>query len=92
MVKILLESESKIPDFLQGEVPADGKLEFDDDTDAEGEGEDGADAAGWGGAPAADGWGGAPAAKTTSGSGNDGWGSVAPAADGWNTQATGDSW
>ena len=92
LVKILLESDNKVPDFLQGEVPPDGKLEFDDDTDDEGE-DGGTDA--WGGAPAGDAWG-APAADN---GGNDAWctapANPEPAGDNWGTPAGGefgDSW
>lgn len=37
LVKILLESNQEVPDFLQDCIPTDGVLQFDDDTDAEGE-------------------------------------------------------
>jgi ATP-dependent RNA helicase DDX3X len=41
LVKLLMESKQEIPDFLE-EFKPEGALEFrDDDTDAEGEGEDG---------------------------------------------------
>lgn len=93
LVKILMESETTIPDFLQGEMPADGKLEFDDDTGDEDE--EGGDDGGWGGNGNADdgagGWG-APAAD------DGGWGAPAPAAapeatdGGWNGGDTGADW
>jgi hypothetical protein len=36
-VKILLECKQPVPEFLEDVKPADGILNFDDDTDAEGE-------------------------------------------------------
>ena len=55
LVKILIECKQSVPDFLQNEMPEDGEIHFDDDTD-EGEsgdddGQDGAgDGATWGSA------------------------------------------
>ena len=94
LVKILLETKQEIPDFLSSYVPEDPtKLEFDDDTDNEGE-EDAAPAAASGGtsssaAPvAADAWGAPAAAAPVT---TDAWGAPnatsAPAADAWGTTA-----
>jgi ATP-dependent RNA helicase DDX3X len=50
-VKILLECNQPIPDFLEGEKPENEELVFDDDTDNEGEdngNEAGAPADPWG--------------------------------------------
>ncbi|KAA6408095.1 MAG: DEAD DEAH box RNA helicase [Lasallia pustulata] len=90
LVKLLLETKQDIPDFLSRFVPKDPtKLEFDDDTDNEGE-ENAAPAAAVGGtasnaAPvAADAWG-APAAAAPVAANT--WGpssaAPAPAADAW---------
>ena len=83
LVKLLLETKQEIPDFLSSFVPEDPtKLEFDDDTDNEGE-EDMAPAAAVGGststaAPvAADAWG-APAAAAPAAVNS--WGTPAAAA------------
>jgi ATP-dependent RNA helicase DDX3X len=59
LVKVLLETDQPVPDFLQASVPQDGKVEWDDDTDNEGEDvEEGAEGAGTNGkngtAPAAE--------------------------------------
>ncbi|KAM5476917.1 putative RNA helicase [Microsporum audouinii] len=68
LVKILIESKQVIPDFLQGETPPDGVLNFDDDTDEEGGDGDNAGADDiWGAPPppaAAAGFAEAPAANT----------------------------
>lgn len=92
LVKILLETKQDIPDFLSSFVPEDPtKLEFDDDTDNEGE-EEAAPAAAIGGttstaAPvAADAWG---APNTAASMPANSWGAPsaapAPAADAWVT-------
>ncbi|KAK2757266.1 hypothetical protein FQN54_004780 [Arachnomyces sp. PD_36] len=91
LVKVLLECEQPIPDFLEDQKPAEGEELFaDDDTDNEGdEKADGDDA--WGTeAPAAnDGWGAEPAAPAA-GAGD--WGAPtqepAPQADtsGWGAE------
>ncbi|KAI7244699.1 DEAD/DEAH box RNA helicase [Hortaea werneckii] len=39
LVKVLLECECEVPDFLAHLIPEDGKIEFDDDTDDEGNGD-----------------------------------------------------
>ncbi|KAK2742946.1 hypothetical protein FQN57_005076 [Myotisia sp. PD_48] len=44
LVKNLLECNQPVPDFLESEIPQDGKLEFDDGTDDE----DNGNADGWG--------------------------------------------
>lgn len=36
-MKILLECNQPVPDFLEGEKPENGQLAFDDDTEEEGE-------------------------------------------------------
>ncbi|EEQ35187.1 DEAD-box protein 3 [Microsporum canis CBS 113480] len=68
LVKILIESKQVIPDFLQGEAPPDGVLNFDDDTDEEGGDGDNAGADDvWGAPPppaAAAGFAEAPAVNT----------------------------
>ncbi|GFG25183.1 ATP-dependent RNA helicase ded1 [Aspergillus udagawae] len=58
LVKILIESGQKVPDFLESYKPADEVVKFDDDTDDEAaDGDDNADAnnddagTGWGGIP-----------------------------------------
>ncbi|OJJ44234.1 hypothetical protein ASPZODRAFT_18425 [Penicilliopsis zonata CBS 506.65] len=58
LVKILIECQQPVPDFLQGFMPEDNKVAFDDDTDDENEvgdqdnGNAGDDAgAGWGAEP-----------------------------------------
>ncbi|PYH93406.1 DEAD/DEAH box RNA helicase [Aspergillus ellipticus CBS 707.79] len=49
LVKILIESKQKIPDFLESYRPADDVVAFNDDTDDEKDGEDDAgDDAAWG--------------------------------------------
>ena len=101
LVKILLETKQEIPDFLSSYVPEDPtKLEFDDDTDNEGE-EDAAPAAASGGTNssaalvAADAWGAPAAAAPVT---TDAWGAPnatsAPAADAWGTTtpAAAESW
>lgn len=69
LVNVLVECECAVPDFLQHLTPEDGKINFDDDTDDEEAGEDGAEADGSGGgetgnngdgAAAASAWGAAP--------------------------------
>ena len=78
LTKLLLETQQEVPDFLDGYKPENVEdLQFDDDTDNEGEdAEAGGDA--WGG----------PALKATGGSvgkAAGGWGTDAAAADdGWN--------
>ncbi|KAE8390863.1 putative DEAD/DEAH box RNA helicase [Aspergillus alliaceus] len=58
LVRLLLETKQKIPDFLESYKPADGETLFEDDTDEEGEGngesanEDIGNA--WGGIPTGD--------------------------------------
>ncbi|KAL2219236.1 DEAD/DEAH box RNA helicase [Thermoascus aurantiacus ATCC 26904] len=49
LVKILMECNQPIPDFLENEKPTDGVLRFDDDTDNEGENNDTAGGDAWGG-------------------------------------------
>lgn len=49
LVKILMECNQPIPDFLEDEKPTDGVLRFDDDTDNEGENNDTAGGDAWGG-------------------------------------------
>jgi ATP-dependent RNA helicase DDX3X len=69
LVKILIESKQKVPDFLEQYKPQDTLVNFHDDTDDESEDEAGNEAndgsAAWGGvqiggdqseAPATDGW------------------------------------
>ncbi|PWY92862.1 DEAD/DEAH box RNA helicase [Aspergillus heteromorphus CBS 117.55] len=53
LVKILLESKQKIPDFLESYRPADNLVTFDDDTDdeKENEGTTADDDGAWGGIP-----------------------------------------
>ncbi|KAK5163367.1 uncharacterized protein LTR77_010740 [Saxophila tyrrhenica] len=76
LVKVLIDCDCEVPEFLQQYAPDDGKVDFDDDTDDEDEGDaegdgfgggagfGGDDTAGDGdGAPVvASGWGAAPAA------------------------------
>lgn len=54
LVKILMENNQDVPDFLEEFKPIDGELVWDDDSDAsdEEDGADGAEGGGWG-APAA---------------------------------------
>lgn len=69
LVKVLLECEQTVPEYLQGDIPEDGKIEFHDDTDDEDE----EDAGGWGGGGDG-GWG---ASNDDGGDGaaaNNGWG------------------
>ena len=41
LVKLLIETNQEVPDFLEEYKPAEGEaLQFDDDTDEEGEGDD----------------------------------------------------
>lgn len=42
LVKVLLECNQEVPDFLEEHKPEGAALEFDDDTDNEGEGDDAA--------------------------------------------------
>ncbi|KAI9733417.1 MAG: hypothetical protein M1834_003501 [Cirrosporium novae-zelandiae] len=74
LVKILIESKQKIPEFFQQYVPEGGKLDFDDESDNEGDEETGGDSAwgsggnAWGAstdqaAPAESGWGAAGGSK-----------------------------
>jgi ATP-dependent RNA helicase DDX3X len=51
-----MECEQPIPDFLQNEIPEDGKIEFQDDTDDEDEADNGGGGA-WGTGGGADAWG-----------------------------------
>ena len=102
LVKLLLETKQDVPDFLSSFVPEDPtKLEFDDDTDNEGE-EDMAPAAAVEGttstaAPVpADAWGAPTAAAPVPANA---WGTPsatpAPAADAWGTNpqaATAAAW
>lgn len=83
-----MECEQPIPDFLQNEVPADGKVDFEDETDDEA---DNADAGGGWGAGGDSAWGAAgdapvvaPATEEATG----GWGAGASAGGGWGA-ATG---
>ena len=39
LVKVLMETNQVVPDFLQQHVPADGQVNFDDDKDSDVEGE-----------------------------------------------------
>ena len=80
LVKLLLETRQEIPEFLDGFKPDNvEELEFDDDTDEEGEG----------GAAGGDAWG-APAAQANGNSNGEavsGWGgddATAGGNDGWN--------
>ena len=85
LVRILLETKQEVPDFLESYKPEDTEnLEFNDDTDDEGEtGSNGGDA--WGGAAApasaavdsGDNWG-APAVAAPKAKVDDGWGAAAP--------------
>lgn len=59
LVKLLLETDQEIPDFLEGYKPAEGELNFHDDSAEEDEATAGAEAAGgdaWGTSGEADGW------------------------------------
>lgn len=51
LVKILLESGQNVPDFLATYKPETEKLEFNDDTDEEGEGNAETSTGNWGGIP-----------------------------------------
>ncbi|KAK5136145.1 hypothetical protein LTR08_003982 [Meristemomyces frigidus] len=67
LVNVLVECECEVPEFLAHLKPQDGEtLQFDDDTDEEVEGEEGADAVAEGDEPVTDGWG-APAAADAAG-------------------------
>ena len=83
LVRILLETKQPVPDFLEQWKPEDvNALDFNDDSDEEGEGQDDNNAAGSGG----DAWGSTPAPAATS--------EATPAAkDAWNPeQATAMAW
>ena len=88
LVKVLVECECSVPDFLQEHLPEEGQaLTFDDDTDEEAAGEDGAEGFGTttddaGGVGVASAWGAAPTESATA----TGWG--APAADGGDSGFT----
>ena len=68
LVKILLETNQPVPEFLEQHLPDEGKLEFEDDSEKEDDGDDGAGGEGGG-------WGGATGGETTEepawGNGND---------------------
>ncbi|KAK2850683.1 hypothetical protein FQN49_005424 [Arthroderma sp. PD_2] len=84
LVKILMECNQTVPDFLQGEAPPDGVLQFDDDTDDEDGNGDNADGAG-------DGWGAPPpaaAAGFAEAAGDNA--TAADAGSGWQAPADGD--
>ncbi|KAI5296682.1 hypothetical protein KEM52_000006 [Ascosphaera acerosa] len=53
IVKILLECNQEVPDFLESEKPIDGKLVFHDDSDEEEGAEDDGGGSEWGAAPVA---------------------------------------
>lgn len=92
LVKLLLETNQEIPEFLENFKPTDtANLDFDDDTDNEGE--EGANDAGptAGGVSAGDAWGGPAAPKVDSPSA-DAWGASpkkaeAPSTDTWGASA-----
>ena len=76
MIKILLECDQEIPDFLEDQKPADSEpLVFDDDSGADDDEEEGA-------ADAADAWGSGGEAAYGDGDGDgdggDAWGSENP--------------
>ena len=74
LIKILLECGQDIPDFLQGQTPADGEpLIFDDDSGADEDEEEGVDNGG-------DVWGTGGNAANGDADGGDAWGSGQPAA------------
>lgn len=84
LVKVLIECQQPVPDFLEAYMPANGELEWNDDTDGEDPEDDGTGDAGWGAAD--DGC-------------DDGWGAEAapapeqePAADSWNAESSGAAW
>ncbi len=90
LVRLLLETKQEIPEFLESYKPEDTEnLQFNDDTDDEGEaGEDAGDGDGWGAAAAPastnDGWG-APAAAPPPVVAKGAWGSAKeePVAAAW---------
>lgn len=87
LVNVLVECDCAVPEFLQQYVPEDGKVDFDDDTDEEGEAGDqggsGFGEAAEGGAPVASAWGAeAPAEGAGSGFSADA-GFTAAAGSGW---------
>lgn len=95
LVRIMVEAKQEIPDFLELYKPEDiNDLQFDDDSDKEGEnGEDGGD--GWGTGAAAtngdaggDAWGAAPSNGNAGGDDSWGAGPSTPA----ETPATNDAW
>ena len=54
LVKVLLECNQVVPDFLEAHKPEEGaELDFDDESDKEGEDGDAAGGDGWGDAPEA---------------------------------------
>lgn len=84
LVKLLMETKQEVPDFLDGFKPEDASnINFDDDTDNEGEEGAGADGGGANGAAnssSGDGWGAAPASSKADASSADAW--TAPVAEG----------
>ena len=80
LVKVLIESKQKIPEFLEGFKPADeNDLNFDDDTDNEGEAEaTTGDGSAWGAGDDAK-----PGDDANGGSGGGDWGGEA-SGSGWN--------
>ena len=84
LVRILLETDQEIPDFLQTYKPEDTEnLQFDDDTDNEGE-EANAAASG-DNPPAAAGSGGMWGAPVEAAGSGSAWGASKPADDPWGT-------
>ena len=85
LVKILMESGQEIPDFLEDHKPEGAELQFDDDTDDEGQAEEGVNTNGQGSVAAGpdgdDEFAAAPASGSTVGNTADAWGTAtAPAA------------
>jgi ATP-dependent RNA helicase DDX3X len=74
LIKILLECGQEIPDFLEGQKPADGEpLVFDDDSGGDDDEEEGAGDGG-------DAWGNGNDATNGDAGGGDAWGSDHPVA------------
>ncbi len=90
LVRIMLEAQQEVPDFLEQYKPEDvTDLKFDDDSDQEGENGD-AGGGGWGtGASGADASGaGASAGGTWGAEATNGAANAEPAAGGWGTEST----
>ena len=94
LVKVLVESNQTVPDFLEAYKPAEGAdLDFGDDTDNEGEGDAEGGASAWGAATteeAPGGWDASAPADTEEAAG--GWGASTPAVPAATAPPPADSW